>query len=286
MRCMIGAALAATALSTPAMAMDNSWYAGIEAGLLWPQEETISADFFEGSDVDIVDREYKTGFDGDVIVGYDFGIIRLEGELAYKTARHDEYEVAFFGEEFTESITAGQEGTPNPKQVENGIEVDADGRSHSWSAMINALIDFNLGSHFAIYGGGGVGYHSTKIKIDSTGESFSIKDSGLAWQLIAGARYAVSDNLDIGVKYRYYRTDRLKEEDDFEEVDTRWTSHSVLASLIYNFAPAPPPPPPPPPLPPPPPETQTCPDGSVILATDACPPPPPPPPPPPEPERG
>jgi len=51
---------------------------------------------------------------------------------------------------------------------------------------------------------------------------------------------------------------------------------------------APPPPlPPPPPPPPPPPATQTCPDGSVILATDACPAPPPPPPPPaPAPERG
>ena len=36
-----------------------------------------------------------------------------------------------------------------------------------------------------------------------------------------------------------------------------------------------------PPLPPPPPATQTCPDGSVIAATDACPAPPPPPPPPP-----
>jgi outer membrane receptor protein involved in Fe transport len=51
-----------------------------------------------------------------------------------------------------------------------------------------------------------------------------------------------------------------------------------------------PPPPvytPPPAPPPPPPATQTCPDGSVILATDACPaPPPPPPPPPPAPERG
>ena len=43
-------------------------------------------------------------------------------------------------------------------------------------------------------------------------------------------------------------------------------------------------PPPPPPMAP---ATQTCPDGSVILATDACPAPPPPPPPPaPEPERG
>lgn len=47
-------------------------------------------------------------------------------------------------------------------------------------------------------------------------------------------------------------------------------------------APSPPPPPPPPP-----PATQTCPDGSVVLATETCPvPPPPPPPPPPAPERG
>ncbi len=47
------------------------------------------------------------------------------------------------------------------------------------------------------------------------------------------------------------------------------------------------PPPPPPPPPPPAPATQTCADGSVILATDVCPlPPPPPPPPAPEPERG
>ena len=52
-------------------------------------------------------------------------------------------------------------------------------------------------------------------------------------------------------------------------------------------APAPVEAPPPPPPPPPPPATQTCPDGSVILATEACPaPPPPPPPPPPAPERG
>lgn len=44
---------------------------------------------------------------------------------------------------------------------------------------------------------------------------------------------------------------------------------------------------PPPPPPAPPPATQTCADGSVILATDVCPlPPPPPPPPAPEPERG
>ncbi|MFL6735440.1 MAG: autotransporter domain-containing protein [Sphingomonas sp.] len=68
------------------------------------------------------------------------------------------------------------------------------------------------------------------------------------------------------------------------------TSHSgnfkIVLPLGGHAAPPPPPPPPPAP-PPPPPATQTCADGSVILATEACPaPPPPPPPPPPAPERG
>jgi iron complex outermembrane receptor protein len=61
----------------------------------------------------------------------------------------------------------------------------------------------------------------------------------------------------------------------------------TVRMAFSNHEVAPPPMVAPPPPPPPPPATQTCPDGSVILATDACPaPPPPPPPPPPAPERG
>ena len=66
---------------------------------------------------------------------------------------------------------------------------------------------------------------------------------------------------------------------DYQRYGRRW-----MISASYKFgAGAPPPPPPPPPLPPPPvaPATQTCANGAVILATDACPVPPPPPPPPP-----
>jgi iron complex outermembrane receptor protein len=64
-----------------------------------------------------------------------------------------------------------------------------------------------------------------------------------------------------------------------------------LVGATFKFgaraAPPPPPPLPPPPPPPAPPATQTCADGSVILATASCPvPPPPPPPPAPAPERG
>ena len=65
--------------------------------------------------------------------------------------------------------------------------------------------------------------------------------------------------------------------------------HAFYGSLRFKFGGSVPPPPPPVVAPPPAepaPATQTCYDGSVILATDTCPLPPPPPAPAPMPERG
>jgi iron complex outermembrane receptor protein len=82
----------------------------------------------------------------------------------------------------------------------------------------------------------------------------------------------------------YYDVNGTQTLETFEKYGRSWL---LGASYKFGAAPPAPPPPPPAPPPPPPPATQTCPDGSVILATDACPaPPPPPPPPPPAPERG
>jgi outer membrane immunogenic protein len=99
------------------------------------------------------------------------------------------------------------------------------------------------------------------------------------WQAGLGIEQMLSENFYVKAEGRYsnYRTN-----------SSRLTGMLGLgvkfggpAEEVYVAPPAPPPPPPPPPA------TQTCPDGSVILATDVCPvPPPPPPPPPPEPERG
>jgi iron complex outermembrane receptor protein len=84
----------------------------------------------------------------------------------------------------------------------------------------------------------------------------------------------------------YYSVSDVPTLEKFEKYGRSW-----MFGASYHFpvrtpaVEAPPPPPPPPPVPAAP--TQTCADGSVILATDACPAPPPPPPPPaPAPERG
>ncbi len=167
------------------------------------------------------------------------------------------------------------------------------GKARAVSVMANLLLDFGSDARTSFFVGGGVGVARTQYTIGEI--SFGATDNNVAYQFIAGARTALSPSIDLGLKDRYFRSKYNLQEGENEEVLGRWKSHSLLASLIFNFgAPAPAPvaapveiaPPPPPP---PPPAVQTCFDGSVILTTDVCPAPPvevAPPPPVPEPERG
>jgi len=112
--------------------------------------------------------------------------------------------------------------------------------------------------------------------------------------LDASAFFTVSQALKIGVQAQNLTNEVTKTLQQYT-LDGRVAPRSYFMndrrfSFIvrgsFGGASAPPPPPPPVALPPPPPAaTQTCPDGSVILATAACPVPAPPPPPPPT-ERG
>ena len=299
MRKYLLAAAAAAAIASPAAARDGSGYFGVEAGVLFPKDTNFNLTgtyYYDYYDVDLAaDADHKTGFDTDLIAGYDLGMVRIEGELGWKRAKHKDYSGTGTIYSVYYQDTYDIDGT-----------VEADGETSVVSAMVNVLLDFGNEDGLSFYVGGGAGWSRTKFRFDTSDTQtivdnvgFSLKESGFAWQAIAGVRYAVSPNIDLGLKYRYFRGNSMGTEnfsDDANDFDLdvgRFKSHSVLASLIMNFGAreAAPPPPPPveaaPPPPPPPPATQTCPDGTVILATEACPaPPPPPPPPPPAPERG
>jgi len=279
----IAMALASTVLATPAIARDNSGYIGLEVGpmIVEDYEVGFSTVTAEG-DIEI---NHNVGYDVDLIGGYDFGTFRLEGELAYKRASVDELG-------FSDDLQNEQLG---------GFFA-GDGHVRTISGMINGLVDFGDDDGWTGYIGAGVGIASVRYNAEVDDVLFGTpgsplpnppltefdlddSDSGLAWQLLAGIRVPVSQQIDVGLKYRFFNTKQLHFNDVADEpfdLSGRWRSHSLLLSLIFNFAPPPPPPPPPAA-----PATQTCPDGTVILATDACPvPPPPPPPPPPAPERG
>ena len=280
MRKHLLAASAVAVLASPAFAAANGPYVGIEGGVTFPRT----------TDLDVIlnntttfnngyEAKFKTGYDVDAIAGYKLGFIRLEGEAGYKNAKVKSLGVS------TPLITdvgtaAGTTATPADFSVGNHIGIK--------TLMANALLDSNFGnSRFGGYVGGGAGRAWANLSGDS--------DNAWAFQGIAGLRAAISDHVDAGVKYRYFHTAKLGFNDAFTVNGVPFTttssgnydSHSVLASLVYNFngrarpapipaaAPAPPPPPPPEA-----PATQTCADGSIILATSACPAPPPPPPPP------
>jgi opacity protein-like surface antigen len=279
MRQYLLAAVAAAAISSPALARDNSPYVGVEVGAVISDEGFFDVEF-EGNEFDnAINVDYNVGLEADLIGGYDFGMFRAELELGHKRLRVNEVSVS--------GQLLGAIGGVN------NDDFDVGGHASVLSLMANALLDFGGDDGIGAYVGGGIGQARVKLLGDS--------DSGFAWQAIVGGRAPISDQIDLGLKYRYFNSSKLDFSDDFVDAagapftiaaDGRLKTPSLLLSLISNFAAPPPPPEPvvapePPPPPPPPPATQTCPDGSVILATDACPvPPPPPPPPPPEPERG
>jgi opacity protein-like surface antigen len=268
------------ALAAPAFAAANGPYVGVEGGVTLPNSTDYDVTVTSGANSTTYDNGYrvkkKTGYDVDLLAGYRLGLLRLEAEGGYQRSNI---------KSFTPSAAlltgvgtaAGTTATAANLGVGDHVGVT--------KLMANALLDGDFGGGFGGYAGVGAGRAWTRFSGD--------KDSAWAYQGIAGLRYALTPNLDAGVKYEYFRTGKLNFSDAFAVNGTNFTSNArgrfasnnVLASLVYNFnsretpasipaaAPAPPPPPPAP-------ATQTCPDGSVILATSTCPAPPPPPPPP------
>ena len=212
------AALASTALATPAVARDKSWYAGIEGGAMIAEDTEFD---FTGDDGVVVteidnafDVDHKLGIDVDLVGGYDFGPFRVEAELGWKRAGLDEVQVQ-----------GGPLGTLTGTY-------DIDGKARVWSAMVNGLLDFGDDDGWSGYVGAGVGVASVKYSLDFDGDSISDSDSGLAWQGIIGLRKAISANVDLGLKYRFFNARKVKlgsvGEDGFS-LDGRFRSHSDAA---------------------------------------------------------
>ena len=281
-------AAAAVAAASPAFAGPDGPYVGIEGGVSLPQSNNYDVTVTNGTTSTTYGDGYrvhrKLGYDVDLLAGYKLGLLRLEAEGGYQRAKVNGLTVSntLLGNVGT---TAGTVVVPGELGVGNHIGVK--------KLMANALIDGNFGGGFGGYAGVGAGRAWAKFSGDS--------DSAWAYQAIAGLHYAISPNIDAGVKYEYFRTGNLNFHNAFavngadftSSARGKFSSSNLLASLTYSFgapaaaAPAPIPAAAPAPPPPPPPATQTCPDGSVIDAAASCPVPPPPPPPPPAPaQRG
>jgi OmpA-OmpF porin, OOP family len=223
----IAVALSSTMLATPALARDGAWYVGGDFGPMIVED--IDVDIGAVEDAVSIDHEY--GFDGDLFVGYDFGAFRLEAEVAYKKADLDEVE---------NTIRLPGQGPTGFAGIR-----EAGGSTDALSFMLNGMLDFGDDEGVSGFVGGGVGVARVEFnnaRIFSNQAPFlDDSDTRFAWQVIAGVRQAISDNVDVQLKYRFFNVDDINVQAfNGGETDARFRSHSLLGGFIFNFG-APPP---------------------------------------------
>ena len=225
----IAVALSSTLLATPAFARDGAWYIGGEFGGMIVEDSHVDRNGVD--DVLVLNHDY--GFDGALNVGYDLGAFRLEAEASYKKADLDSYQTTIRvpGEGVNFASTRDQSG----------------GSTSALSFMINGLLDFgdddNAGGISGFIGGGvgvaRVKYNNNRV-FANTAPFLDDSDSRFAWQVVAGVRQAITDTIDVTVKYRFFNVDNVRlAAFDGSRVDTRFRSHSLLGGLTFNFGAAP-----------------------------------------------
>jgi opacity protein-like surface antigen len=155
-----------------------------------------------------------TGFTG----GYDFGFVRLEGELSY---RYNEI-----------------------KSVEGFQSVDGD--IGSFATMFNVFFDLHNSSPVTPYLGGGIGFASLYLS-DTYGwgpygnvplyaEGY---DTVFAYQFGAGVDIALNRNMSLDVGYRYFKTDdaHIDPEYSYYPITSSFEheSHNIMVGFKFKF---------------------------------------------------
>ena len=203
----LGAAVAVS-LPASAVAQQDGFYASLSSGL----------NFLDDSDFDIaggveVENQYDTGFAISGAIGYatapvwDFGSLRLEGEISYRQNDIDVHSVAALG----------------------GDQPGSTGEATSLAFMANVYHDFLPGSDFRPYIGAGLGLASIEFSdygIAAVPDVLDDDDTAFAYQLIAGASYSFTLQLAATIDYRFFSAE--------PELETSAATGSVSNDVDYN----------------------------------------------------
>lgn len=240
----VALALASTALAGPAFAKDGSFYVGVDGGATIAESENFDLRGTNGVAYHQTLRDkFKTGYDADGKIGYDFGYFRTEFEVGYKSNKLDYFQINGLTPPLT--LANGTAGVPASGQY-NGVS----GRQEILSFMLNGLVDFGgKDRDVGGYVGGGVGPARVKqshYAFASGGSRFlDDSDTHIAWQVLAGVYKPLSDHVDVSLKYRFFNVDNVNTITfTGAQANTRVRTHSLLVGLTYNFFTPPPPPPP------------------------------------------
>lgn len=189
-----------------------------------PRDADVSGFDFIGN-IPFSDKtEFDPGINFGGAVGYDFGYVRLEGELAYK---------------FSDIKSVTQQ---SPAVIPF---FNVDGDLGVFSGMANLFVDLHNSTPITPYFGGGVGFAVLSLSdtfgidpLTGFGGPLYLEDNDTVFAYQAGAGIGIALNrvttLDLG--YRYFGTDTARFGSDLPiTTEMKFESHNALVGIRVKF---------------------------------------------------
>ena len=195
-------------------------YVSAFIGVSAPRDSNVTGSDFTGpagSNPSFSDNvEFDTGINVGGTAGYDFGMIRLEGELSYKQS----------------DISAITD--------KNGFQFgNPDGDLSAFAMMANVFLDLHNASPVTPYLGAGIGFATLYLSdtFVSSGLLYpSDTDTVFAWQAGGGVEIALNRQLSLDLGYRYFATDEGRFNSDPNiSANLKMESHTGAVGLRVKF---------------------------------------------------
>ncbi len=214
------AGAAAIALAIPAQAKAEGPYIGVSAGIALPEDSQNSGQFdstvpatddFDAIPMDTSlgwTTEFDTGFAIGGQVGYAFeNGLRIEAELAFSQYDVDTHSGLTVGGTDIDGVdvavlTRGAADAGNP--TVGAVIADGQGDVTNFGLFGNVFYDIKTGSGFKPFVGAGIGFQAVDVEYVPSGVDVADEsDTVLAYQLMAGASFEVTDSVEVFGQYTY-----------------------------------------------------------------------------------
>ena len=215
-RVFVIAVFALIFITTSAQAENKGMYFSANAGVSFLMDSDDEYPSIPGS---AFETSYDPGFNIAGAIGYDYGNIRAEGEIAYRSNDVDESSLP-------------------------GVVTNADGEISALSFMVNGYYDFHTPNFSLVpYLGGGIGVAHVNTDFSVSGVPFSpfVDDSAtvFAYQFMAGFGVKVSPTITLTGGYRYFATTEPEFNDSTgippTNFDSEYRNHEVNFGVRVMF---------------------------------------------------
>ncbi|SNB48092.1 outer membrane protein [Geobacter sp. DSM 9736] len=215
--------LLSVASSGIASPLRSGFYAGGFLGASVPEKSEVTTIDFSDDRI-FEDRvRWDPGMYIGGMAGYDFGYLRLDGELSY---RHSEIGAVTDAEGFR---------FRNP-----------DGDIGALSMMFSGFLDIHNATAVTPYLGGGIGFSALRLSdtfgVDTRGSVQRVllyeedDDTVFAYQAGAGFQIALNEPYSLDIGYRYFGTDTARfGRGTTSETSLRYRSHNGLIGFRVDF---------------------------------------------------